>query len=131
MGKKRARKELQPLGVFEKALREEISVSAEFDLPLSVLALLMQGGWEEVTVRRALDALRAADLIAQPDPEELLIALPNTKTADARVVEERLRKAVPEAAFGVAAYERGDRDKDLLRRARTAIRPAAEGPQTP
>jgi hypothetical protein len=123
---KRARKELQTVEAFEKALREEISVSAEFDLPLSVLALIIKGGWEEGAVRQALDVLRTADLVAQPDSEELLVALPNTKAETALVVEERLRKAVPEATFGVAAYRRGDAAEDLLKRPRAAARRVTE-----
>ncbi|HZC19337.1 MAG TPA: hypothetical protein VE225_06480 [Rubrobacteraceae bacterium] len=120
MGKKRARKELQSVDAFERALREEVSVSAEFDLPLSLLALVVEGGWREEDVRLALDALRTADLVAQPDPTEVLVALPNTKTANARVVEERLRRVVPRARVGVAPYGRGDATEDLLKRARTA-----------
>jgi hypothetical protein len=97
VGKKRIRKELQTFEVFEKTLREEVSVSAEFDLPLAALALVVEDGWQEEDVRRALDTLRAVDLVAQPAAEELLVALPNTGIADARVVEERLREAIPKA----------------------------------
>jgi len=118
---KRTRKELQTLGAFEKTLREEISISAEFDLPLAALALVVESGWQEEDIRRALDGLRTADLIAQPGADELLVALPNTRTADARVVEERLRKAVPKATVGVAPYRRGDTVEDLLERARRVV----------
>ncbi len=120
MGKKRTRKELQTVEAFEKALREEVSVSNEFDLPLTVLALDIKDGWREEDVRRALAALRTADLVARPDLEELLVVLPNTKTADARVVEERLHETVPKAAVGVAPYKLGDAAEDLLERARAA-----------
>lgn len=126
MGKKRARKELQSVEAFERALREEVSVSAEFDLPLTLLALVLEGGWREEDVRSALDALRAADLVAQPSVTEVLVALPNTKTADARVVEERLRRVVPRAGVGVTPYGRGDAMEDLLKRARTAAGRLAE-----
>jgi hypothetical protein len=61
-----------------------------------------------------LDALRAADLVALPDSDKLLIAPTNTKTADARLVEERLRVAVPNATAGVAPYRWGDTADDLL-----------------
>jgi ketosteroid isomerase-like protein len=115
------RKELQTAEAFEKNLREEVSVSAEFDLPLAALALIVEGGWQEEDIRRALDALRAADLVALlPASDNLLIALPNTKTADARVVEERLREAVPKTTVGVALYRRGDTAEDLLERAQQA-----------
>ena len=115
------RKELQTAEAFEKNLREEVSVSAEFDLPLAALALIVEGGWQEEDIRQALDALRAADLVALlPASDNLLIALPNTKTADARVVEERLREAVPKTTVGVALYRRGDTVEDLLERAQQA-----------
>ncbi len=121
MAKKRTGKELQTFEEFEKALREDVSVSAEFDLPLTVLAMVIEDGWGEDCVRRALDALRTADLVAQPSNEELLVALPNTRTADARAVERRLRDALPETSFGVVAYKRGEAAEALLERARTAI----------
>ena len=117
MGKK-VRKELQEPEVFEAALREEISVSSEFALPISVLVLRVTGGWTDEAIRRALDALRTADLVCRPEPDEILVGLPNTETDDARVVEERLRKAVPEAAVGVAPFARGDTTESLIERAR-------------
>lgn len=121
MSAKRTRKELQTFEEFEKALREDVSVAAEFDLPLTVLALVIEDGWRGDCVRRALDALRIADLVAQPSNEELLVALPNTRIVDALVVERRLRDALPEASFGVAAYARDETAGDLLERARTAV----------
>ena len=76
--------------------------------------------------------MRVADLICQPDPAEMLVVLPNTKAQDARVVEERLRKAVPEAAFGVAVREGGDKAENLLKRARGAwTRPVWTRPVLP
>ncbi|PLS86550.1 MAG: hypothetical protein CYG60_06675 [Actinobacteria bacterium] len=117
MGRK-VRKELQDPEVFEGALREETEISSEFALPISVLALRVEGGWSEEATRRALDALRTADLVCQPEPEETLIALPNTVTDDARVVEERLREAVPEAIVGIAPFARGDTVESLIERAR-------------
>ena len=119
MGKK-AKKEIQDPEVFERALGEEISVSSEFVLPISVLALRVEDGWSAEATRRALDALRTVDLVCQPDPDEILIALPNTQTDDARVVEERLRAAVPEAAVGVAPFAQGDTVDSLIKRARTS-----------
>ncbi len=121
VARKRIRKELQTFEEFEKALREDISVSAEFDLPLTVLVLVIEDGWGEDCVRRALDVLRTADLVAQPSDEELLVALPNTRTADAQAVERRLRDALPEASFGATAYKRGEAVEVLLERARTAV----------
>lgn len=119
MGKK-VRKELQEPEVFEAALREEISVSSEFVLPISALVLRIAGGWSDGATRRALDALRTADLVCRPRPDEILVALPNTETDDARVVEERLREAVPEAAVGVAPFAQGDTAESLTERARVS-----------
>ena len=117
MGNK-VRKELQDPEAFEEALREEISVSSEFVLPISVLALRVEGAWSDEGTRRALDALRTADLVCQPELDEILIALPNTETEDARVVEKRLRAAVPEATVGVAPFALGDTVESLVKRAR-------------
>lgn len=117
---KKTRKELQDPEVFDAALREEISVSSEFVLPISVLSLRIADGWNDEATRRSLDALRVADLVCQPVPEEVLVALPNTATEDARVVEERLREAVPEAAVGVALFASGDTAEGLIERARAS-----------
>ncbi len=116
MGKK-ARKQLQDPEVFEEALREEISVSSEFVLPISVIALRVGGGWSAEVTRRALDALRTADLVCQTEPDEILVALPNTGTDDALVVEERLRAVVPTAVVGVAPFAQGDTVESLIKRA--------------
>jgi hypothetical protein len=129
VGKKRPKKELQTLEAFEKALREEVSISTEFDLPLTVLALVIEDGWREENTRQALDALRSADLVAQPDPGELLVALPNTKTTDARVVEERLRQAVSKAAIGIASRRQDEMVEGLLKRARSLAWRVVENPE--
>ena len=115
---KKVRKELQDPAAFEAALREEISVSSEFGLPICVLVLRVGGGWSDEATHRALDALRTADLVCRPDPDEILVALPNTATDDARVVEERLREIVPEATVGVVPFGRGDTAESLVQRAR-------------
>lgn len=47
--------------------------------------------------------------------------MPNTKTVDDYVVERRLRGALPEASFGVTAYERGEAAEFLLERARITV----------
>ena len=118
---RKVKKDLDTPERFEEVLRDELSGSAEFDLPLTALALRATDSIEPEAVRRALEALRVADLICQPDPAEMLVVLPNTEAQDARVVEERLRKAVPEAAFGVAVREGGDKAENLLERARGAV----------
>jgi hypothetical protein len=127
---RKTRKELQTVEAFEKALREEVSISTEFDLPLTVLALVIEDGWREENTRQALDALRSADLVAQPDPGELLVALPNTKTTDTRVVEERLRQVVPKATIGVAPRRQDEKMAEgLLKRARDLAWRVVENPE--
>lgn len=130
MGKRRTKKELQTFDEFEESLREEISVSSEFGLPLTVLTLNIEGGWKEEDVRRTLGSIRTADLITQPEASEILVALPNTATSDARVVEEKLRKIVPNAAFGVAVYERGDSVENLVKCSRSSARRDQEKHET-
>jgi hypothetical protein len=130
VGKKRTKKELQTVEAFEKALREEVSLSTEFDLPLTVLAMSIKDSWEEGDIRQALDALRTADLIAHTDEPEIVVALPNTVAAHARIVEERLRARLPAAAFGVAAFKQGDDAEDLLKRAHNDTLRTEEDPET-
>lgn len=96
-------------------------------MPLLISAYA-EGGWVEDAVRRALDSLRTADLVAQPDLAELLIVLPNTPSGTARVVEERLDRAVPEAILGITAYTRNDSAEDLLGRARAARKDSGTAP---
>lgn len=109
-------KELESAEGFEVKLREEISVSEEFDLPLSVLVL--EGSWDVSSTRRVLDSVRAADLVAKLETTRIAVALPNTVPGDARVVEQRLREAVPEAAVRLTERRTGDGPGDLLERAR-------------
>lgn len=116
----RKQKELQTVEEFEGTLGEEISVSTEFDLPLSVLVAVMD--WTPESLRRALDALRTADLVARTAEDEIVIALPNTVSENALVVERRLRAAIPEAAVGVTTHRTGDTVPDLVSRARAAAR---------
>jgi hypothetical protein len=117
---KRKQKELQSVEEFEGTLGEEISVSTEFDLPLSVLVAVLD--WTPESTRRALDALRTADLVTRTADDEIAIALPNTVSENARVVERRLRDAIPEASVGITAHRTGDTVPDLLVRARAAAR---------
>ncbi len=114
------REEPQSVREFELALGEEVSVSAEFELPLCVLVARSNQGWSPEVARHVVSILRAADLIARPEPTEFAVALPNTEPDDAEVVERRLRDALPGAALGIAVHRTGDTVSDLLNRARTA-----------
>ena len=74
---RKVEKELDTPELFEEVLRDELSVSAEFELPLS--ALRAKEGFELEAVRRALEALRVADLICQPESAEMLVVLPKPR----------------------------------------------------
>ncbi|MEJ7819976.1 MAG: hypothetical protein WKF44_06695 [Rubrobacteraceae bacterium] len=113
-------KDLQAYEDFEKYLGEEISMTTDFDLPLSVLVALMHDGWDDDATQSALGVLRLADLVTSTAPGELAVALPNTTTNDAHVVEDRLRRAVPEARVCITPHRTGDTVQDLLKRAREA-----------
>lgn len=114
------REEPQSVGDFERALGEEVSVSAEFDLPLCVLVARSRSGWPPEAARRVVGVLRPGDLIARSEPAEITVALPNTEFGDAETVEPRLRKTLPGAAIGIAVHAAGDTVSDLLNRARTS-----------
>lgn len=97
---KKARKELQDPEVLARVPAQELSVSSEFVLLISVLALRVESGWSTEAIRRALDDLRTADLVCQPEPDELRVTFPNTQTNYARVVEEWLREEVSGSVIG-------------------------------
>lgn len=120
MGGRRGRGKLRPAEDFERLLAEEVSVSAEFGLPLALMVLVADGEWDSEPVERAVRTLRAADLISRTEPSVLAVALPNTGPEATRAVERRLLKTVPEARIGIAALRPGDAAQDLLDRARKA-----------
>ena len=100
-----------------------MSISAEFDLPLTLLVVRAEGGFDPGTTRRLLGVLRAADLVTLQTRSEFAIALPNTDPGGGRAVERRVREVLPDAAIGLAAREPGDEISGLLERARGASRP--------
>lgn len=112
------RKELQSTEDFLRALGEEVSVSRDYGLPLTLLVVVMEEGWTTEGLRRALASLRVADLAAWLEPRELAVALPNTGPEDAGIVEERLREDVPGVRVARAAYHLDEAAEALLARAR-------------
>ena len=120
MGKRRHSKEPLPLRSFERALEEEMSLSAEFGLPLTLLVVRVEGGFDPEKTRRLLDVLRTAELVALPTPSELVVVLQNTDPNGARAVERRVRKILPDADVGLATHEPDDEVSGLLERARGA-----------
>lgn len=102
---------------FRNALSEEMVVSADFSLPLTLLVVVLDRGWDEESIGRAVGTLRAADLVSRPAPSGLLVALPNTDPENARAAERRIREGVPEARIGLAVFERDDTVEGLVDRA--------------
>jgi hypothetical protein len=123
MGDRRSPKEPLPLESFELALEEDMSLSDEFDLPLTLLVIRAKGGLDPQTTRRLLDVLRTAEPATLPTPSELAVVLPNTGPDSARAVERRALEVLPDARVGLAVYEPGDAARDLLGRARSAAEP--------
>jgi hypothetical protein len=122
MGKRRKKEPLSPK-FFERALEEEMALSAAFDLPLSVLVVRVEGGLDPETTSRLLGALRTAELTTLPTPSEFAVALQNTDLDGARALERRLQKILPEAEISLATREPGDEVSGLLERARGARSP--------
>jgi hypothetical protein len=119
MGKRRRSKEPLSLQSFKRALEEEMSLSAEFGLPLTLLVVRAKTELDLERTRRLLDAMRIAELVTLPTPSELAVVLQNTDPNGARAVERRVRKILPDAAVGLATLEPDDEVFGLLERARS------------
>jgi hypothetical protein len=118
---KKRRKELQSVDEFERELREEISVFIEFLLTLAIaLALNIKGGWEQGTVRRALDVLRVAHLGARPGRATRSLAQYHRRRRPGG--RGKVARGGPGGTFGIATYREGDTGEDLLQHARGAAR---------
>ena len=109
-----------PLGSFERALEEEMSLSAEFDLPLTVLSVRARTALDPGTARRLLGVFRTAEFVTRPTSSELTVVLPNTDPDGARAVERRGREVLPDTGVGLATREPDDEVYDLRERARDA-----------
>ena len=118
MDRRPGRKDLLEPADFERALGEEVAVSAEYGLSLTILAARIEGGWTAEATRRALDALRVADLVTRQSPEDIVVLLPNTTPDTARAAEERLREAVPEAAIWKTPWSPPETAGELMDRTR-------------
>ncbi len=107
-----------PLESFERALEEEMALSAEFDLPLTLLVVRATTGLDPETTRRLLGVFRTAEFVTRPASSELAVILPNTGPDGARAVERRVREVLPDADVGLATREPDDEVSSLLERAR-------------
>jgi len=103
-----------------RELQEEMSLSAEFDLPLPLLTARARTGLDPETTRRLLGVFRSAEFVTRPAPSGLAVILPNTDPDGARAVERRLREVLPDAAFGLTPPRPDDEAPGLLERARSA-----------
>ncbi|HJQ28970.1 MAG TPA: hypothetical protein VJ827_06490 [Rubrobacter sp.] len=112
-----------PFESFELDLEEDMSLSDEFGLPLTLLIVRAKVGLDHRTTRRLLDVLRTAEPATLPTPSELAVVLPNTGPDSARAVENRALEVLPDARVGLAVYQPGDAVLDLLGRARSAAEP--------
>ena len=122
MGKRRSKEPLSP-EAFELALEEEMTLSAEFDLSLTLLVVRAEDGLDSGTTLRLFEVFRTAEFVTRPTPSELAVILPNTGPDGARAVERRVRNVLPDAVVGLATREPGDEASDLLERAGVAGNP--------
>jgi hypothetical protein len=120
MERRRRKKEPMPYEPFVRALEEELALSAEFDLPLTLLVVRAGEDLDPETAGRLLGVFRTAEFVTLPSPSELAVILPNTEADDARAVERRVRDVLPDADVGLATREPDEKAPDLLRRARGA-----------
>ena len=97
-----------------------MSLSAEFDLPLTLMVMRVRGMLDSETTRRLFGVLRIAEPVTLPTPSEVAIVLQNTDLGGARALERRVREILPDAYFGLAIFQPGDEVSGLLERARNA-----------
>ena len=138
---------------FIQMLTKTISYSKRHEMPLSlIMADLVH--FKDINDRfghetgdKALiafaqlmvDSVRKEDTVARLGGEEFVILCPNVCVVEAVQCADRIRKVLKEmkiinshqasitASFGVAVYEQGDTEDDLLRRADKALYKAKEG----
>ncbi|WJW75586.1 hypothetical protein QVG61_00400 [Thiohalobacter sp. IOR34] len=112
------------------ALEPQVSRSRRYDSPLSLLLLRIREADSEM-LRAASqilkDQLRWADLVGSGEPGEFIMALPETRLPEARLLADKLRLRLggslpaERLAFGLAEWTRTDNAHTLLRRARAAF----------
>lgn len=111
-------RELLPFEEFEELLGEELSLAEEFELPLTVVVIRREEGWDEGATSLALDVLRRADLTTLATPRHLASFLANTSFEGAKAVEARTKRALPEVSVGFATHLPGDGASEMISRAR-------------
>ena len=66
MERRRRKKEPMPYEPFVRALEEELALSAEFDLPLTLLVVRVKEDLDPGTARRLLGVFRSAGYVTMP-----------------------------------------------------------------
>lgn len=113
-------KELQGLEEFERAVREELQISSDFDLLLCALSLQLPDGPDVRLTRRLLDEIRVA---APGDTSRKRSSTRRASSSAAfgsTMASSPDETAVTRAAMGLAAYEPADTPETLLDHARTS-----------
>ncbi len=118
MEKRRRKRDPLPPETFVRVLEEELALSAEFDLPLTLLVVRAEEDLDPETTGRLLGVFRTTEFVTRPGPSELAVILPNTGPDGARAVERRVREVLPDADVGLATREPDEKGPDLLSRAR-------------
>lgn len=119
------------------ALEPQVSRCRRYDSPLSLVLLELRGEVDDparVRVSRILkDQLRWADMIGCNEDQRFILALPETRQADAEQLIAKLRERLAaefdgeavDTGFGVAEWGKADNTRTLLNRAAAALAPAA------
>ena len=117
------------------ALEPQVSRCRRYDSPLSLVLLELRGevdGRVRTRVSRVLkDQLRWADMIGCNEDQRFILALPETRQADAEQLIAKLRErltaefadASVATAFGVAEWARTDNTATLIERAARNLAP--------
>lgn len=121
------------------ALEPQVARSRRYDNPLSVVMLEVHGsavdGDALVRVSRILkDQMRWADMIGCNEHRQFILALPETREADALKLIEKLQARLAaelegmdvSPVFGMAEWHKADNVHTLLGRAAGALQPALD-----
>ncbi|RRQ21875.1 GGDEF domain-containing protein [Thiohalobacter thiocyanaticus] len=119
------------------ALEPQVSRCRRYDSPLSLVLLELHGEVDNqarIRVSRILkDQLRWADMIGCSEDQRFILALPETRQADAEQLIAKLHERLAaefadagvDAAFGLAEWRKADNTQTLINRAAQTLDPAA------
>jgi diguanylate cyclase (GGDEF)-like protein len=122
-----------------QALNQQVSRSRRYDNPLSVLVVQMAGAEHaDATVqglaRLLRDRMRWVDQLGRWRDDAFMAVLPETSEEEARLLADKIHSGLEASAgdpdsplaglaisFGIAAWQKGDDARTLLRRANASI----------